>query len=83
VAEAVQEILQARGVERWIVTEIKEKPKEKFHQESRGRPSANTLYVKETSTRFELEYRIDSVQPAAAGHGGDSPRKRVWTGSSP
>lgn len=65
VAEAVQEILQARGVERWIVTEIKEQPQDKFHQESRGRPSANTLYVKETSTRFELEYRIDSVPLAA------------------
>jgi transposase len=65
VAEAVQEILQARGVERWIVTEIKEKTEEKFHQEGRGRPGADTLYVKQTSTRFELEYRIDNLQLAA------------------
>ena len=65
VAEAVQEILQARGVERWIVTEIKERTEEKFRQDSRGRPNDQTRYVKETSTRFELEYRIDSERLAA------------------
>src|SRR5271157_4466334 len=62
VAEAVQAILQARGVEGWIVTEIKERTEEKYRQDRRGRPSAETRYVKQTSTRFELEYRIDSVQ---------------------
>ena len=35
VAEAVQEILQARGVEGWIVTEIKERTEEKYHQDRR------------------------------------------------
>jgi transposase len=65
VAQAVQEILQARGVERWIVTEIKEQTEEKFHQDRRGRPNDQTRYVKETSTRFELAYRIDNEQLAA------------------
>jgi transposase len=65
VAEAVQGILQARGVERWIVTQIKERTEETFRQDRRGRPSATTRYVKETTTRFELEYHIDTVQLAA------------------
>jgi transposase len=65
VAEAVQEILQARGVERWIVTEIKEKTKETFRQARRGRPNEQTPYVKETSTRFELAYRIETARLAA------------------
>ena len=71
VAEAVQEILQARGVERWIVTEVKELTEEKFRQDRRGRPNDQSRYVRETSTRFELAYHIDTVQLAAetAGDG--------------
>jgi transposase len=65
VATAVQEILQARGVERWIVTEIKERIEEKYRQDRRGRPNDQTRYVKETSTRFELAYHIDTAQLAA------------------
>jgi transposase len=65
VAEAVQEILRARGVERWIVTEIKERTEEKFRQDRRGRPNDQTRYVKETSTRFALEYHIDNDRLAA------------------
>jgi transposase len=69
VAEAVQEILRARGVERWIVTEIKERTEETYHQDRRGRPSAETRYVKETSTRFELAYHIDNQRLAAETRG--------------
>jgi transposase len=65
VVEAVQEILQARGVEPWIVTEIKEQTVETFRQDRRGRPSTKTLDVKATSTRFQLEYHIDTVPLAA------------------
>jgi transposase len=65
VAEAVQEILRARGVERWIVTEIKERTEEKYRQDRRGRPNDQSRYVKETSTRFELAYHIDTAQLAA------------------
>ena len=67
VAEAVQEILKARGVERWIVTEIKERTEEKYRQDRRGRPNDQTRYVKETSTRFELAYHIDTA-PARRGN---------------
>jgi len=69
VAEAVQEILQARGVERWIITTISEQTQEKYHQEHRGRPSAQTRYVKETRTRFQLEYHIDTMRLAAETSG--------------
>ena len=65
VEDAVQGILKARGVEGWIVTEIKEQTEEKYRQARRGRPNADTRYVKQTSTRFELEYHIDSVRLAA------------------
>jgi transposase len=65
VAEAVQGILQARGVERWIVTEVKQQTVATYRQNRRGRPSAKTLYVQETSTRFELVYHIDTAQLAA------------------
>jgi len=58
----------------WIVTEIKEKSEETFRQARRGRPTADTPYVKRTSTRFELAYHIDSVQLAA---------EPVTTGSFP
>jgi transposase len=70
VAEAVQEILKARGVEGWIVMEIKERTEEKFRQEGRGRPNDQTRYVKRTSTRFELAYQIDHAR-VAAEVGGD------------
>ena len=69
VATVVQEILRARGVEGWIVTEIKERTEEKYRQDRRGRPNDRTRYVKETSTRFELEYHIDTARLAAEACG--------------
>jgi len=69
VAEAVQEILQARGVEHWITTEIKERTEEKYRQDGRGRPNEHTRYVKETSTRYELVYRIERERLATEAHG--------------
>jgi transposase len=65
VAEAVQEILRNRGVEDWIITEIKEKTEPKYRQDGPGRPNEHTRYVKETSTRFDLAYRMHTEQLAA------------------
>jgi transposase len=65
VADAVQEILRARGVENWIVTDIKERTQEKYRQDRRGRPNDQTRYVRETSTRFELVYHIDTERLVA------------------
>ena len=66
VAEAVEAILQARGVERWIVTEIKERTTETYRQDGRGRPSDQTRYVKEDehSVRPGVSHR-----PRAPGRG--------------
>jgi transposase len=65
VAEAVQKILQERGAQRWIVTEVKECTRENYRQARPGRPTADTPYVKETSTRYELSFHIDSERLAA------------------
>jgi transposase len=64
VAEAVQEIVRSRGVEDWIITEVQERTEEKYRQDGPGRPNEHTRYVKETSTRFDLAYRIDTKQLA-------------------
>jgi transposase len=62
VAEAVQEILRSHSVEDWIITEITEQAEEKYRQDGPGRPNEHTRYVKETSSRFRLEYRINTEQ---------------------
>jgi transposase len=59
VEEAVQEILEAHGVEPWIVTEIEEQTVETFRQATPGRPSPNTQYLKTTACRFTLTWRIN------------------------
>jgi transposase len=64
VVEAVQEIVRNRGVESWIITEITEETAEKYRQDGPGRPNEHTRYVKETTTRFKLEYRLDREQLA-------------------
>jgi transposase len=69
VVEAVQEIVRNRGVEDWIITEITEYTDDKYRQEGPGRPNEHTRYVKETSTRFELMYRINTEQLAAETRG--------------
>jgi transposase len=71
VAEAVQEILRSHSVEDWIITEITEQAEEKYRQDGPGRPNEHTRYVKETSSRFRLEYRINTEQLAldACGDG--------------
>ena len=65
VTEAVEAILQARGTANWIVVEIDEREQEIFHQERPGRPSKQTKYRREVSTRFELRYELDHAALAA------------------
>jgi transposase len=65
VTEAVEAILQARGTTKWIVVEIDEREQEIFHQERPGRPSKQTKYRREVSTRFELRYALDHAALAA------------------
>ena len=43
---------------------IEERVEERYRQVGRGRPTKDTRYVKKTSTRFDLSYRIDSMRIA-------------------
>jgi transposase len=67
VVEAVEAILQSRGVSEWIVAEIGERTEERSRQKGPGRPSAGTPYVREEVTRFELSDRIEYEHMAGAG----------------
>lgn len=64
VVEAVEEILKTREVETWITVTIQERLEERYRQERRGRPTADTRYVRQTSTRFDLTYQIAYAQIA-------------------
>jgi transposase len=64
VAEAVEAILGETGAEGEIAVTIEERAEETFRQQRRGRPNAQTLYVKSERKRFELTCRVDSVRLA-------------------
>jgi transposase len=64
VADAVEEILKSREVKDWISVAIEERVEERYRQERRGRPTKDTRYVKQTSTRFDLSYQIDHARIA-------------------
>jgi len=64
VAEAVEAILQSREVDAWITVAIEERTEEHYRQEGRGRPTKDTKYIKEVSTRFDLTYQIDHLRIA-------------------
>jgi transposase len=64
VAEAVEAILGETGTEGEIAVTIEERAEETFRQQRRGRPNAQTLYVKSERKRFELTCRVDSVRLA-------------------
>jgi transposase len=64
VADAVEAILTARDVAEWITVAIEPRTQERYRQAGRGRPTTNTRYVKELSTRFALSYQIDHARIA-------------------
>ncbi|MCP5093528.1 MAG: IS1634 family transposase [Gammaproteobacteria bacterium] len=64
VQKAVAEILESRGVEAWIVAEIKAITDETYRQATRGRPGKDTTYTKKVTTRFDLAYHIDDARVA-------------------
>jgi transposase len=65
VEEAVAEILQEFGTARWFTVTIEEREVETFRQEGRGRPTERTRYVRQASTRFEVNYRVEYERLAA------------------
>jgi transposase len=66
VAEAVEAILKETGTEGEIEVVIEERTEETFRQQRRGRPNAETLYVRSERKRYELTYRVDAAVLAEA-----------------
>ena len=63
--EAVEAILQSHGTTPWVVVAIDEHEQEIFHQERPGRPTKQTKYRRELSTRYQLRYELDHAALAA------------------
>jgi len=59
VAEAVEAILEETGTAAWITVTIEERAEETYRQQRRGRPGADTLYVKRERKRFDLAHRVE------------------------
>jgi transposase len=59
VDQAVAETLAAADASSWLLVDIKEQEEETFRQATRGRPSDQTKYLKETRTRFTLTWKLN------------------------
>jgi transposase len=64
VEQAVQKILEERRPGDWLTVEIQEQQQVKYRQKHRGRPTADTPYVKQVSLRYTLIWHIDALQLA-------------------
>jgi transposase len=60
VEQAVAETLVAADASSWLLVEIEEQEEETFRQATRGRPSDQTKYLKETRTRFTLTWKLNA-----------------------
>ena len=59
VEQALAETLAAADASSWLLVEIEEQEEETFRQATRGRPSDQTKYLKETRTRFTLTWKLN------------------------
>jgi transposase len=59
VEQALAEILTEAETSSWLVVEIEEQEEETFRQATRGRPSEQTQYLKETRLRFTLTWKLN------------------------
>jgi transposase len=64
VEQAVQKILEEQRLGDWLTVEIQEQERVKYRQKRRGRPTADTPYVKQVSLRYTLTWHIDPLQLA-------------------
>lgn len=58
--QLVADILQRHDVTRYIKVKRVVRTEDRFKQASRGRPNQNTVYVKVTKKRYDIEYQLDS-----------------------
>ena len=59
VEQALAEILAEAEASSWLLVEIEEKEEETFRQATRGRPSEQTQYLRETKSRFTLTWKLN------------------------
>src|SRR5665213_437009 len=59
VEEALAEVLAEAEASSWLLVEIEEHEEETFRQATRGRPSEQTQYLKETRSRFTLTWKLN------------------------
>jgi transposase len=59
VAEALGEILADAEARSWLTVAIEEQEEETFRQATRGRPSEQTKYLRETRARFTLTWKLN------------------------
>ena len=59
VEQALTEVLAEAEASSWLVVEIEEQEEETFRQATRGRPSEQTKYLKETRPRFTLTWTLN------------------------
>jgi len=59
VEQAVAEVLAESEASSWLLVEIEGHEEETFRQATRGRPSDQTKYLRETRSRFTLTWRLN------------------------
>jgi transposase len=59
VEQALAEILAEAEASSWLLVKIEEQEEETFRQATRGRPSEQTQYLKETRLRFALTWKLN------------------------
>jgi transposase len=59
VERAVAQVLADAEASSWLLVEIEEQEEETFRQATRGRPSEQTKYLKETRSRFTLTWKLN------------------------
>ena len=59
VEQALAEILAEAEASSWLLVEIEEQEEETFRQATRGRPSEQTQYLRETRSRFTLKWKLN------------------------
>jgi len=71
VEQAVTEVLAETEASSWLLVEIEEQEEETFRQATRGRPSEQTKYLKETRLRFSLTWKlnVEAISEAAREDG--------------
>jgi len=59
VEQALAEVLAEAEASSWLLVEIEEQEQETFRQATRGRPSEQTPYLRETRSRFTLTWKLN------------------------